>query len=164
VADLDHLWVTLQVPAEDQERVLLGQRAAFRPDGAGFVVEGRVTWVGAEVDEMTRALPVRVEVAGQGDRLKANAFGVGWITVRDAPEAVVVPEEAVHWEGCHDVVFVRVRDDLFQTRKVRLGVRDGGQVEILAGVLPGEVIATRGSHVLAAELLKGKLGAGCCAE
>ena len=32
--------------------------------------------------------------------------------------------------------------------------------EMIAGLLPGEVIVTKGSGVLRAELLKGNLGAG----
>jgi cobalt-zinc-cadmium efflux system membrane fusion protein len=34
-------------------------------------------------------------------------------------------------------------------------------VELLAGVLPGEVVATEGSNVLLAQLLRASLGAGC---
>jgi cobalt-zinc-cadmium efflux system membrane fusion protein len=60
-------------------------------------------------------------------------------------------------------VFVRLADDIFQTRKVRLGTQDSHYTEILVGLAPGEVIATEGSHVLKSEILKSNLGAGCCA-
>jgi hypothetical protein len=43
---------------------------------------------------------------------------------------------------------------------VRCGVTNGDYTEIIAGVLPGEVIVTKGAGVLRAELLKGNLGAG----
>jgi cobalt-zinc-cadmium efflux system membrane fusion protein len=33
--------------------------------------------------------------------------------------------------------------------------------EIIAGVLPGEVVATKGSEILRAELLRGNFGEGC---
>ena len=49
---------------------------------------------------------------------------------------------------------------LFAVRKVRLGVKAGETTEIIAGLLPGEVIATKGSDALRAELLKGNLGEG----
>ena len=38
---------------------------------------------------------------------------------------------------------------------------DGQYVELLAGALPGEVIATQGSNVLLSQLLRSNLGAGC---
>ena len=49
----------------------------------------------------------------------------------------------------------------FHVRKVRLGTKDGKYTEIIAGLLPDESIATHGSFVLAAQLLKSKLGEGC---
>jgi len=64
-------------------------------------------------------------------------------------------------------VFVRDRDFLkpdapkvFHTRSVRVGARDDTQTEIVAGVLPGELVAVKNSGVLRAELLGGSLGEG----
>jgi hypothetical protein len=45
-------------------------------------------------------------------------------------------------------------------RRVNVGIRQGGVVEILAGVVPGEMVVTTGSHVLKSELLKDRIGAG----
>ena len=50
---------------------------------------------------------------------------------------------------------------MFHVRTVRLGAKDDKQTEIVAGLLPGEVVATRGSSLLRAELLKDNLGEGC---
>lgn len=161
IADVSRMWVTLSVPAEDQERVALEQRVSFRPDGADFVVTGKLSWIATRIEETTRTLQIRAVLDNAERRLRAGAFGVGRVAVRDAPEAVVVPDAAIHWEGCCNVVFVRLADDIFQTRKVRLGARAGGFTEITVGVVAGEVVAAEGSHVLKSELLKSKLGAGC---
>lgn len=161
VADVSRMWVTLNLPAEDQERVALGQRLTFHPDGTGFSVAGTVSWISTTIDERTRTLPVRAVIENGDGRLRAGSFGTGRVTVRAAPEAVVVPDAAIHWEGCCHVVFVRLTDDIFQTRKVRLGARAAGLTEVTIGLVPGEVVAARGSHVLKSELLKSRLGAGC---
>jgi cobalt-zinc-cadmium efflux system membrane fusion protein len=50
---------------------------------------------------------------------------------------------------------------VFYARSVRPGARDGKQTEIIAGLLPGEVVATTGSASLRSELLKSNLGEGC---
>jgi cobalt-zinc-cadmium efflux system membrane fusion protein len=47
---------------------------------------------------------------------------------------------------------------------VRIGTKDERNTEIIAGVLPGELVATKNSAVLMAELLRGKIGEGCCAH
>jgi cobalt-zinc-cadmium efflux system membrane fusion protein len=64
-------------------------------------------------------------------------------------------------------VFVRDKNFLhegapkvFHVRKVRPGARDDKYTEIIAGVLPGEVVATKGSGTLRGELLKNNLGEG----
>ncbi len=78
-----------------------------------------------------------------------------------AKDAVAVPTEALQWEGCCHIVFVRLTDTIYQTRKVNLGSRNGPYAEVIAGLLPGEVVATAGSNVLKSEILKSQLGAGC---
>jgi len=51
---------------------------------------------------------------------------------------------------------------VFHVPTVRLGTKNEKYTEVLAGVLPGEVVAAKGSDVLRAELLKNSLGEGCC--
>ena len=60
------------------------------------------------------------------------------------------------------LVFVRLAQDVFETRRVRVGLSDGAFVELLEGVEPGEPVATTGSFLLKTETLKGSIGAGCC--
>ena len=50
---------------------------------------------------------------------------------------------------------------VFHVRTVRLGTKTEKYTEVLSGVLPGEVVAAKGSDVLRAEMLKNNLGEGC---
>jgi membrane fusion protein, heavy metal efflux system len=152
VADTSRMWVMADVSLADARRVAVGQPIAFRPDGTpDQAATGKVSWVSTAVDDQTRTVKVRA----------AHTFGTVHVTIREAPTAVAVPSEAVQWEGCCHVVFVRLTDDIFQTRKVRLGSQVNGFTEVLVGVLPGEIVAAAGSHVLKSEILKSALGAGC---
>jgi cobalt-zinc-cadmium efflux system membrane fusion protein len=167
VADTRRMWLTLHVRVEDARRVALGQPVRFRPDGGGPEAAGQVAWVSTGVDPKTRTVKVRADLDNAGGKMRDSLFGSGRVILRHEEHAVVVPSEAVQWEGdCH-VVFVRDKDYLaegapkvFHTRTVRPGARDGGNTEIIAGVLPGEVVVTRGSSVLRSELLKNNLGEG----
>lgn len=127
---------------------------------------GKIDWIADSVDEATRTLKIRARAPNESGLLKAFTFGTAQVVVREAV-AVVVPSEAVHWEGCCHIVFVRDKDylkkdipKLFHVRKVRPGVQDDLRTELIAGILPGEVIATTGSEALRVELLKGYLGKG----
>ncbi len=174
VADVSRLWLTLAVRQEDVKYVSLGQPVRFRPSDSKNEPEivGLVGWISTAADDQTRTLKVRVDLPNADGRLHANTFGVGRIVLRDEPSVVVVPSEAVHWDGCCNIVFVRDKDffkegapKFFHIRKVRVGVKEGDTTEIIAGLLPGEVIASKNSVVLEAQLLKSNLGAGCaCVE
>jgi multidrug efflux pump subunit AcrA (membrane-fusion protein) len=172
VADTSQMWLSLNVPLEDAEFLSLGQPVWFLPDGSRQEVSGRLTWISTAVDKQTRMVEVRAELSNPKGQLRAETFGTGRVVLREEQDAIVVPDSAVHWEGCCQVVFVRDKDyftspahpKLFHVRPVRVGVTNGDTVEIIAGLLPGEVIATQGSDVLRSQLLKNNLGAGCCAE
>ncbi|HEV3342386.1 MAG TPA: efflux RND transporter periplasmic adaptor subunit [Pirellulales bacterium] len=168
VADPGRLWLLLNVRQEDGKDVSLGMLIRFNADDGSGHVEGRISWISPTVDPRTRTLQVRVVLDNADGRLRGRAFGSATIVLREEPEAVVVPVEAVQSSGDAQFVFVRDKDylrdgsfKLFYPRQVRTGARDGEYVELLAGVLPGEVVATKGSNSLLAQLLRGNLGAGC---
>jgi cobalt-zinc-cadmium efflux system membrane fusion protein len=167
VADTSRLWLFLFVPIEEASLVKPGQQVKFRPDAATEDVVGTVTWVSTAVDPTTRTVEVRANVDNSAGRLRAETFGTGLIVLREEPTAVVVPSEAVQWDGSCFVVFVRDNGyfqqgtpKFFHTRSVRPGVRTPAVTEIIAGLLPNEVVATKGSGILRAQLLRNNLGAG----
>ena len=167
VANTKQMWLLLNVRLEEAERITLGQKIVFRPSGSQREATGSVTWISTEVDSETRTVRVRGELANAQGRLRNETFGGGEIVLREEDDAIIVPSDAIHWEGCCHVAFVRDKDyfkegsyKVFHTRSVRPGVKVGKNTEVIAGLLPGEVIVTAGSGILRAELLKGNLGAG----
>jgi cobalt-zinc-cadmium efflux system membrane fusion protein len=170
VADTSRLWLTLNVRQEDAQYVSLGQSALFQAGNTAHepASKGTVSWISTDADDVTRAVKVRVELANKDGRLRANTFGTGRIVLREEPKAVVIPSEAIHWDGTCNVVFVRDKNfmqpnapKIFHVRSVRPGVKEGTTTEIIAGLMPGEVIASKNSVVLEAQLLKSNMGAGC---
>lgn len=168
VADPQTLWLTLNVPQEGAKYVQPGLKVRFRTDDGGPEIVGKISWISPSIDEQTRTLRVRVVVPNADGRLRDNTFGSGQIVLREEPNAIVVPREAV--QSIADAHFVFVRDKnyfeksapkVFHVRQVRIGAKDDQFVELLAGVLPGEVIATKGSTVILAQLQRSNLGAGC---
>ena len=167
VANTKQMWLLLNVRLEEAERITLGQKIVFRPSGSQREATGSVTWISTEVDSETRTVRVRGELANAQGRLRNETFGGGEIVLREEDDAIIVPSDSIHWEGCCHVAFVRDKDyfkegsyKVFHTRSVRPGVEMGKNTEVIAGLLPGEVIVTAGSGILRAELLKGNLGAG----
>jgi len=162
------MWLVLNVRQEDAKYVRRGLPVRFHSDNGDQSVTGKVAWISPSIDEQTRTMQVRVAIANEEGMLRDKTFGSGQIVLREESNAIVVPRGAV--QSTPDASFVFVRDKnyfdenspkFFHVRQVRLGARDGESVELLAGVLPGEVIASQGSNVLLAQLLRSNLGAGC---
>jgi cobalt-zinc-cadmium efflux system membrane fusion protein len=174
LADTRQMWLTLNVRVEDARFIRArdeatktpGQEVRFSSEALPDEIKGEVVWISTSVDEKTRTVQVRVNLPNSG-ALRANTFGTGKILLREEKEAIIVPSESVQWEGDCNVVFVRDRNyhqkdakKVFHTRTVRVGAKDAGNTEIIAGVLPGEVVVTKGAGILRSELLKNNLGAG----
>jgi cobalt-zinc-cadmium efflux system membrane fusion protein len=168
IADPSRMWLNLNVRQEDAAYVSQGQQVRFVMEDGRSVSEGRINWVSPTIDHKSRTLPVRVFLDNSDGRLRDNTFGVGRIVLREQAQAIVVPKEAVQSAGDVQLIFVRDKNyfadgapKFFHVRQARVGARDDKFVELLAGALPGEVVATRGSNVLLAQLLRSNLGAGC---
>ena len=163
IADITQMWITMDLHQEHAIRLATGQELSFTTDGAPIEVHSQISWISTEVDERTRTVAVRAVVDNPliegedpqygGQRLlRANTFGKGRVRVREKPSALVVPNLAVQWDEGKYLVFVRIADDTFEARPVELGTVTDKSTEIVAGLQPGDVIATIGSHVLKSEI------------
>lgn len=168
IADASRLWLTLNVRQEDGAYIRPGQRVEFATDDGTQHAAGPINWISPTVDEKSRTLQVRVMLEEKSDALRDKAFGTGRIIIRQEAQAIVVPLAAVQATSDGNFVFVRDRSyfepggfKVFHVRQVRLGAKTDSHVELLAGALPGEIVATKGSNVLLAQLLRSNLGAGC---
>lgn len=168
VADPRSLWLLLSVRQEDARYVAPGLPVEFHTDNGTQDVRGTVSWLSPSIDERSRTLRVCVVIGNSDLRLRDKSFGTARIILRSQPRAVVVPRGAVQATAGSQFVFVRDKTYLqagkpkiFHVRQVRTGASDEEYVELLAGVLPGEMVATSGSAALLSQLLRSSLGEGC---
>lgn len=164
IADTSRVWAMLDVPERDLRHVRIDQQVPVRADAGGeAAVTGTITWIAPTVDARTRTVPVRVELDNSDGRFRAGQFVVAAIPQRQDQDLVLVPREAVQWDGCCNVVFVPGTSEReFLTRKVQVDHRSGAQVALAGGIDAGQQVVTGGSWLLKTEILKGSIGAGCC--
>lgn len=168
IVDPSQMWLLLNVRQEKARYVHVGLPVRFEADDETPQISGNISWISPEIDPQTRTIQVRVILDNFSGSLRNRMYGTGYIILREEPNAIVVPKIAV--QSTSDAHFVFVRDKnyfdkdspkFYFVRQVRIGASDGEFVELLAGALPGEVIATQGSRVLLSQLLRSNLGAGC---
>ena len=159
VADLSTVWVMVDVNEKDLAKVHKGQAAnvmvgAF-PD---LKLEGRITYIADLVDESTRTVKSRIEVANPGRKLKPEMFATVELELAsDSPLVLAIPEEAVQDLDGKKVVFVAESATEFVARTVQVGRMAGGMIEIIDGLKVGESYAIKGAFILKSEVKKGEL-------
>ena len=97
LADRSVMWAMLNLPESALARVKVGQTVELKVESLpGQTFTGKLTWIGAEVDERTRMARARAEVPNPDGLLKAKMFARARILVRSAEGAVLVPSSAIY--------------------------------------------------------------------
>jgi cobalt-zinc-cadmium efflux system membrane fusion protein len=100
------------------------------------------------LDPDTRTAKVRCEVANPGGRLKVQMFATLALPISTAKEALVIPARAVQNIDGVSTVFVRVDEEHFEPRAVRVGAPLGDSIEVVEGLKVGERVVTEGALML----------------
>ena len=152
----------LKIPEAALARVKVGQTVELQVDSLpGRTFPGKLTWIGAEVEERSRLARARAEIPNADGLLKARMFAQARILTRQTQSALRLPRSALQRIGGKSFVFVQIADDLFDARVVSLGARLDGMVEITTGLKPGEIVAVNHAFPLKSAFLISRLGAGC---
>ena len=153
VADLSRVWVEAVLYEDDLALVRVGQPAAVTLASLpGRTLEGEVTLVSPTVDPMTRQATARVELANDDGLLRPGQYAHVRIDIEAAPEATLVPREAVLETGDRQVVMLDLGDGRYSPRNVTLGhSASEGRVEVLDGLDAGDRVVTSGQFLLDSE-------------
>ena len=153
IADLKSMWLHLHVYESYLPHIRLGQSVTFFPDGLpGQGFAGTVTWISPEVDPQTRTIQLRAEVDNSDGELRANMFGKAELLADKTHDRLVVPQAAVQSHRGNHIVFVQKPDNLFEVRRVEIGLKSDPFWEVTAGLQSGEKVATTGSFLLKSNL------------
>lgn len=162
IADRSVMWAMLNLPEAALASVKVGQQVEVRVEALpDRVFKGKLTWIAAEVDERSRMARARAEVENPDGALKARMFARARVLTRTTGNALLVPPSAIQRVEGKTIVFVKLEDDLFDARVVRLGAAGNGLVEIAEGLQPQEIVAVNHGFPLKSALLISRLGAGC---
>lgn len=146
IGDLSKVWLIAQLREPDAARVDLGDRIKFRvlafPER---VFDGQINFIGASVDPATRRITVRADIDNTDNLLKPEMYASVRIINERETVSPSVPRSAVVLEGPKASVWVLGAGNAVQSRRVRPGIIDGGNIEILQGLAVGERVISRGS-------------------
>lgn len=150
---LDPLFVDFYLPQQALALLAPGQAVDLGVDAyPGALFAARISAIGATVDAATRSVAVRATLPNPGLRLRPGMFAAVSVESGAPVRAVTLPQAAIAYSSYGDTVYLvrrgkdaaghaaLVAEQVFVT----LGATRGDQVQVLAGVRPGDEVVTAG--------------------
>ena len=160
IADLSTVWVEVEVYENEFSNIKNGQMVDLLSQSyPGKTFRGRVAFIYPFLDPKTRTVKVRVEIPNPGLRLKPDMFVNAKVKV-PLGSSIVVPVSAVIDTGQRQVVWVEMKPGMFEPRDVKIGIRDGDNIQILSGLKDGEKVASSGGYLIDSEAQLKGVGGG----
>jgi cobalt-zinc-cadmium efflux system membrane fusion protein len=153
ISDPTRLWASFELAEQDLGKIHVGQKVRVDVDAfADRHFPGRITYIGAALDPLTRRVNVRATIDDPDARLKPEMFARISPLEDDGRKQIAVPDTALVSIGLHQYVFVEETPGVLKRRGVELGVVGEQHAFVTSGLKAGERVVTRGAVLLNAEL------------
>lgn len=152
---LDPVFVDFPVPEQNLDRIAVGQHIRVRVDAFPDIpFTGTIQTIDARVDQTTRNVLVRGQVANPGKKLLPGMFADVTVAAGAPQPVVAVPRTAVSYSLHGDSVYVvapaKPQDGatgaglVLEQRFVTVGATRGDAIAIADGIAAGERVVTQG--------------------
>lgn len=146
--DPGSLVISIAIPEAQVNEVKLGTVAQVQLDAfPGQTFPGRVSLVYPNLDSRMRTRAAEVTL-GAPVSLIPGMFARLQLSLPGTSEVLAIPLDAVLLQPNGDKIVFVVQDGKAQRRSVKTGPEAGGQVQIVAGLQPGEEVITAGQEKL----------------
>lgn len=142
--DIDPMKVDFRVPEVYLGAVRAGQRIAVSADAwPDRSFDGELFAIDPLIDDRGRSIVIRARLSNPDGLLRPGLFVRVRLILTVQENALLIPEEALVPIGNAQFVFV-VKDGRAVNAKVEIGARQRGDVHIVSGLQPGDVVVTAG--------------------
>jgi membrane fusion protein, copper/silver efflux system len=141
---LDRVWLNADIYEVDLARVKVGQQLeAITTAFPDEVFKGAIARISPNIDPNAHTAQIRCEIQNPGLKLKPQMLARVKI-VTNPGSALVVPQQALVFDGDSYCAFVEVAPGSVQRRKVEIGSwNEHGYARILSGIKPGERVIVK---------------------
>lgn len=156
VANLEHLWIELDVFERNLAHVHVGDRAELKPlTGGAAVLQGTVAKVASTIDPETHSATVRIEVSNRDRKLRVGQAVKATLHSTGVDKAhPVVPTSAITFVDGKPTVFVSTGPGEVVVTRVMPGANDSSRTEVVSGLKAGDRVVTSGVFALKSELFR----------
>ena len=149
IVNSDPIKVNCQVSELDIDKVKLGDEGEATIDGLpGKTFVGCVADITPQAIEDQRNYIVRVEIDNPDGGIKAGMFARVRLTISEKTDVIVLSRDCLVERGAERWAYI-VEKGVVKVRKVKTGITNGRQVEIISGVSAGQQLVSSGQSMLA---------------
>jgi RND family efflux transporter MFP subunit len=130
--------IRLNVPERLASRVRIGQMLQVRMETADRLRAGRVVRLSPAIEAQNRSLLIEGELPNEDGALRSGSFIEGIITLNPNAQGIAIPSKSILSFAGVERVFLTEEGKLVE-RVVKIGRSlDGGMVEVVEGLQPGD--------------------------
>jgi RND family efflux transporter MFP subunit len=155
VLDATSVFIEAHVPEASINRLGATEAASYEvPGQTGQIIpitddaNGRLVFVGINVNPTTRTVPLVYEAKNTDARLRVGQLLDLYVETSRVEETLAIPSIAVVEEDGRPIAFVQVSGETFEKRDLTLGIRDRNWLQVISGITEGERVVTEGAYAV----------------
>jgi HlyD family secretion protein len=149
VMDISQVVARAHIPQPDAALLKIGDGASLTVPGEEQPMNGQVTMVSPALDPNSTTVEVWVQIKNPDGRLKPGTSGQLSMIAQTVPDALVIPAASLlTGQDGSTTVMVAGADGRAHQTKVRVGIRQGEQVQIVEGLKIGDRVVGAGAYGL----------------
>lgn len=157
IADLDQVWVELDVFARDLDGIDEGMAVIVESLDGRYRRTAAIEWVSPLTAHASQSVRARVVLNNEDGRLRPGQFVRGQVIVAEHQVPLAVRQSGLQQFQGADVVFTHL-NDVYEARALKLGRRNSDWVEVLSGIEAGTEYVTENSYLIKADIEKAGAG------
>jgi HlyD family secretion protein len=152
VMNLSQIVARAHIDQQQAAQLKVGDPATISVPGQPGALKGKVSLVSPALDPSSTTVEVWVQAPNPGERMKPGTSVQVQMVAQSVPHAIVIPAEALLTTPDGDTsVIILDTDNKPHKKKVKVGIRDAGAVQVTAGLQGGERVVTVGAFALSQE-------------
>lgn len=152
VMNLSQIVARAHIDQQQAAQLKVGDAATISVPGQPGALKGKVSLVSPALDPNSTTVEVWVQAPNPGERMKPGSSVQVQMVAQAVPHAIVIPAEALLTtpDGDNSVIILDT-DNKPHKKKVKVGIRDAGEVQVTEGLQGGERVVTVGAFALSQE-------------
>jgi RND family efflux transporter MFP subunit len=147
IVNIDKLKLQVQVGEANISKLKIGEEMEVEVPAVNRKYTGVIFAVAPQIDSMTKAYPVSLELINEERLIKGGMYGEMKLVVEKKEDVITVPQSAILDNAQEKVVYI-IEDDVAIMREVKLGLTLGNKAEIIEGLNIGDMIVVEGQYAV----------------